>query len=575
MERMNQLTSSACGATFASARISSGKKEAVIQLHRPGCYPQGFIGPVRVLWAQEQLIIWAHPSIKEELVELLKDLFEAENEKLEEEDLVTYEGNDAQIEVLDTELNRFSLCGPKSLKVLADSIRLKEDEEFCPNHTEWASTSKQPIHQLADGTIFTLMVEDPRTCWGGAGAQPSTSSTESDVKPQTHFWKHDVRKKALEDRLSPSEYQKLNGERINGVVTTAAKVPLTVIVRNRGSGILNGLDVISPSGFGSDLWISLQRRGACASAANDEIAAAAESKRFVFPRDAVGSAAGKHWEQQDEQEQHEKHLSRPHNRRTKFWADLSVMHPFRGNWEQIVKQPFVCREPHLLRYFKRCVLGLESFSDNPEYSGMLLPVSLEPMARGRPKRLGLICIPTPEDLTDLRKNARREIIQPPRHGDDVEDVEMEDVAVQPKKMEGFVSLNPAANEKTISLKNIFASQVVDKADRKKLRNRKKKEKAKQRPAKQAELRVRLSQEEEEMASTEYRHSANRTIIGRTVNGCQSLLAGRGTAVGYIAVNDLPKIIANFGKASLVLFRNATSRYYHPAYLSIVELPLDI
>uniref|UniRef100_A0A8R1DYX3 POPLD domain-containing protein n=1 Tax=Caenorhabditis japonica TaxID=281687 RepID=A0A8R1DYX3_CAEJA len=385
--------------------------------------------------------------------------------------------------------------------------------------------------------------------------------------------------------MPDGEYQKLNAQKINGVTSTDAKIPITIIIRNEGLRALDGIDLLVPTPFAKDLWVALQRRGVRASGLRDEFAAHLESKTLCFPIDDVESEAGRLSEKLMREELMEKYLGKPHNRRCKFWSALSVKLPFEFQWDQLAEQwnvsdkvsengAFVCRDLRKLRKIKEALKNEKAEVEEvlrSEADGMLIPVKLEFVGRGRPKRFGMICLPTPDDLISIRRNRNKEIIQQPRLFGTSSEEPME-IQEELKPLQGFVSLDAAASEKPISLKWLFeeSSRLDDTISKRKRANRKKKESRKRRKLTFEQRKTDEQVEEAERHSAQYRFSADREIIGRLVAGEQSVLGGRGVALGYICADALPLISSNYHKSkTVVMVRNSTSKYYHAAYVSIL------
>lgn len=74
-----QLTSKDTGPTFASAACLSGRRQGSVVLYRAGQYPSDALGPVTFLWrprtqtsTRRQLWVWAHPTLKPDLLEELQ-----------------------------------------------------------------------------------------------------------------------------------------------------------------------------------------------------------------------------------------------------------------------------------------------------------------------------------------------------------------------------------------------------------------------------------------------------------------------------------------------------------------------
>ncbi|XP_071325149.1 ribonucleases P/MRP protein subunit POP1 [Trachinotus anak] len=78
---LSQLTSKKAGPTFAAALCISGRRQGSVVVYRAGCYPLQPLGPVTFLWrprtpgtTHRQLWIWAHPTIKQDLLPELQSV---------------------------------------------------------------------------------------------------------------------------------------------------------------------------------------------------------------------------------------------------------------------------------------------------------------------------------------------------------------------------------------------------------------------------------------------------------------------------------------------------------------------
>ncbi|CAI5663393.1 unnamed protein product [Oreochromis niloticus] len=72
---LSQLTSKEAGPTFAAALCLSGRRQGSVMVYRAGRYPSQPLGPVTFLWrprtqgsVHRQLWIWAHPTLKQDLL---------------------------------------------------------------------------------------------------------------------------------------------------------------------------------------------------------------------------------------------------------------------------------------------------------------------------------------------------------------------------------------------------------------------------------------------------------------------------------------------------------------------------
>nr|XP_015830371.2 ribonucleases P/MRP protein subunit POP1 [Nothobranchius furzeri] len=78
---LSQMTSKEAGPTFAAALCLSGRRQVSVTIYRIGQYPCQPLGPVTVLWRPKtpgirgrQLWIWAHPTLKQDLLPELQSV---------------------------------------------------------------------------------------------------------------------------------------------------------------------------------------------------------------------------------------------------------------------------------------------------------------------------------------------------------------------------------------------------------------------------------------------------------------------------------------------------------------------
>ncbi|XP_030015166.1 ribonucleases P/MRP protein subunit POP1-like isoform X2 [Sphaeramia orbicularis] len=78
---LSQLTSKEAGPTFAAALCLSGRRQGSVVVYRAGQYPSQPLGPVTFLWrprtqgsTHRQLWIWAHPTLKQDLLAELRSV---------------------------------------------------------------------------------------------------------------------------------------------------------------------------------------------------------------------------------------------------------------------------------------------------------------------------------------------------------------------------------------------------------------------------------------------------------------------------------------------------------------------
>ncbi|KAK6745093.1 hypothetical protein RB195_011664 [Necator americanus] len=627
---LNPMCVNAVGPTFAFKSGLNGLYEIATHLYHPGQFPNGFIGPSRFQWSREgdtfYLTLWIHPSFRDEVLKVIMELLELVEEEQTDGEMSSsfpktveewrlskirihtdsWVGKSGvRVQNLCDQLVRFRLYGPLALAVVSDALKLVEDVEppqFSENHDEWR-TSIASFHPgtIVDGSVFSLLVEDPRISRPSVKQIPASGGSESSIEtrvvPQGIFWNKGKRIQALADRMSDSDLNKLKGKSLGQIKETPAKIPVLVVIRNGGSGrsdTLSGCELIAPCGFGVDFWVALQLRTARASGWRDDLTAHLEASRLCFPTDVIDCQAGSEDIKRMQVEHEVQYEKRPHNRRVQYWRKMSVKYPFSFEYAELLndwlkakgkntaEQPYVLRDRRALLSLSKWMQGKANLPDDffNTHFRSLVPVELQCLARGKPRRYGLVCLPTADDMIKVKnrhKTGPTIIVQPPRDGKRQEDSAPMDVeqpnTVKQDIWKDTVSIDQSTREKPISLKELFPdTKVVDRAMKRKIINRKKRENAKRRRENREERLKEWNAEKEEKEKVSYRESANRLIIGRVVRGDFSFYSASGKALSYVPLCVLGDIRS---KGNVVLLRNSTSRYYHPAKLSILCNQLEI
>uniref|UniRef100_A0A915PE04 Ribonucleases P/MRP protein subunit POP1 n=1 Tax=Setaria digitata TaxID=48799 RepID=A0A915PE04_9BILA len=649
IEPLYNICAPEVGPTFAFKAALDGRFEMPVMLYEPGKYPYGFIAPVRFSWSKNRtdqkysLAVWTHPSSSKSILSKFINLFKLKKQD-EAVDAVRVDKvprsidewrlrnlqiktdiyvNDEGVKLLDLsdQIVRFRLYGPKSFEILHNVLAVVDEnkledcwmKEFLSRNHFWRSEcSRHSPGELPDGTIFSLLVEDPRLSRPLKKIKPSEpnhcSTKLLDVSgfplPLNDFWDFEIRKKALEKKMTEVDLQKKRSMQLLPVKTSEAKIPILLIVRNTGRGTLSpfiGLDLIAPSGFGLEFWLALQYGTARAIGLKDQKFLELESNHLNFPADVPDCDAGRNEFKQEYINLQEKYIRQPHNRRLKYWNSLSIKYPFTFQFSELSHDwldnssfkgsAYVVRNHRTLIVIEKWLLGKgpapEEFIMN---SAALVPVSLLSTTTGRPQRFALICAPTKEDYMAVAKLSKGEkspqIVEQPRIHDvkPVFDNE-KDEEKQPSKLalEDFISLDVTANEKHISLNSLFPDKEMlrkRKATEKKKRKREKTKKVKRlKNSVESGLKTDISEqlasgakasEEETMEFIKYNNSCSRPIIGRIVRGDYSFIHGRGFAIGYCCLSALKQL-----HHGVVLFRNIKSRYYHPARITLLKNQLDL
>ncbi|CAJ1061439.1 ribonucleases P/MRP protein subunit POP1 isoform X3 [Xyrichtys novacula] len=131
---LSQLTSKETGPTFAAALSLSGQKQGSVVMYRAGCYPLQPLGPVTFLWRPQsqgstlrQLWIWAHPTMKKDLLTELQTVCQCDEAvappivPIEQKLPVTPE--DKQIAGTKRKQTVKDISGPPAKKLLGDGTR--------------------------------------------------------------------------------------------------------------------------------------------------------------------------------------------------------------------------------------------------------------------------------------------------------------------------------------------------------------------------------------------------------------------------------------------------------------------
>ncbi|KAK6102211.1 Ribonucleases P/MRP protein subunit POP1 family protein [Brugia pahangi] len=634
------------GSTFASRIALDGRFEMPVMLYEPGHYPRGFIAPARFLWSKNKtdkkytLAVWTHPSTSKNVLSkftsLLKlkkndqvmDLIEIDKipRSIDEWRLRNLQMktdvyvNDKGLKLLDLsdQMVRFRLYGPKSFEILrevlavVDENELKDSwmKEFMSNNQCWRNEcSRHSPGEFPDGTVFSLLVEDPRLNRPLRKIKPAETNGCSAKSlnvgslpiPLNNFWNYEIRRKALEKKLTETDLQKKRNTQLQPVKTSEAKIPILLIVRNTGTGTTNpftGLDLITPSGFGLEFWLAMQYGTARSIGLKDQKFLELESGRFNFPADVPDCDAGLNEFKDEYINLQEKYIRRPHNRRVNYWSSLSIKYPFTFQFSELSHDwlensgfqgsPYVIRDRRTLLTIEKWLAGRGPMPEESVMnSAALVPVCLISTTLGRPQRFSLICAPIDEDFMVLASKGKNtmQIIEKPQKNTlkSVFDNE-EDKKYQEDKngLEDFISLDITANEKHISLNSLFPDKEMLRKRKMKQKKKEKREKAKK--AKRlkknvesntlnstSELLANDTKElEKKVESIKYSSSCSRPIIGRIVRGDYSFVHGRGFAIGYCCLPALKRFYHG-----VVLFRNVTSKYYHPARITVLKTQLDL
>ncbi|VDK80434.1 unnamed protein product [Litomosoides sigmodontis] len=648
IELLHNICAPEIGPTFAFKTALDGRFEMSVMLYEPRKYPRGFIAPARFLWSKHRtdekytLAVWIHPSSYKNVLSRFTDLLKLRKKdqamdlnnvdkipcSIDEWRLHNLEiktdvyVNDEDVKLLDLsdQVVRFRLYGPKSFEILREVLAVVEEneledsklKEFISSNQWWKNEcSKHSPGELPDGFVVSLLVEDPRLSRPLRKTKPtetngySTKSLNIDSLPPPldNFWNFEIRRKALEKKLTETDLQKIRNTQLQPVKTSAAKIPILVIVRNTGTGTTSpfiGLDLIIPSGFGLEFWLALQYGTARSIGLKDQKFLELESSRFNFPADVPDCDAGLNEFKEEYINLQEKYLRCPHNRRIKYWSSLSIKYPFTFQFSELSHDwlenssdedaAYVIRDRRTLLSIEKWLIGRGPMPEKSLMnSAALVPVSLVSTTLGRPQRFALICAPIDEDfmsVTKLSKGESVQIIEQPRTNalkSSADNEENKEGQRNEIGLEDFISLDVTANEKHISLNSLFPDKEM--LRKRKMKEKKKEKREKAKAAKRLKRNMdndlctstfkQLTSSREELKKDEvelikYSNSCSRPIIGRIVRGDYSFVHGRGFAIGYCCLPALKQL-----RHGIVLFRNVTSRCYNSARITLLKNQVDL
>lgn len=640
-----------------------------------------FIAPTYFSWSFinnrsfRSVHLWLHPSVEHKFLDLLR-----KDENFEMTDVELFingfktsntkasgSSTPRPIKVLNlrNRFGRIRLLGPKSFSTIAsilflvDEGELLSDSRFAPysdSHKYWREIGQRIMPgNLRNGSIISLLVEDPRlfrakTADKQMTTRAPTSNTSLDPPlPYTElFWDIAFQVEQTQKRFTRKELEQKQSGKLQPLTKTPFKVPILLVVHNLTSHSLsptasNRVDLICSDETAYDFWLAIHFANARAAGLRDKLCLDFEAGSISFPADCPDSEAGRCYTSKETAALHAKYLRRPCNRRINYWSEqLRVEHPFSFCWSKLVTEWamkaemcssysklqgqttdfYVLRDRKLLLELSKLISKKSSNLDLNEVvrsnSRALLPIKLENIGRGRPKRLAMICLPSEVDICTLKTTNEEGKVSPLIEGkkstSSVGDVEMsQDDAVTvsentnkaaPTRGRGeiadFLPLLSSSTERSsntyfprqgtegqqftnlISLNAMFPDESAINQSRKRQRNitKRKKRKAKDRMKRQkltddekAKAAVVTDDKIEQTADQDmekeelfpYIESCSRPILGRIVRGDYSFIRARGFSLGYIPLAALPFVVAQSSR--IVLTRNVSSRFYYPTKFS--------
>ncbi|KAI9003163.1 ribonucleases P/MRP protein subunit POP1-domain-containing protein [Gaertneriomyces semiglobifer] len=289
----------------ASKRFLSGSRWGTTAIYEGGMYPRHFVAPVEFLWRQTEpdagadverhIWIWVHPAVYDHVEHILQQVVAKADD---------FKG--IQINRLQRALSRFELIGPRAQAILTHILKTTTSEttsetavdveEAQPMETNdsathstastnpsatplWTKLSKlRSPGSLPPHTVLGLTVYDHRLSFPPKIPPRTLSSDEADSQIQhiitnwpenvarSDIWDHSVRDRCRARKPTEKE---MNKRRSTALIPGTPLVPIKDDVRipilllqqpnADGSG---SYSIITPSGFGMDLWKNLIFGGA-------------------------------------------------------------------------------------------------------------------------------------------------------------------------------------------------------------------------------------------------------------------------------------------------------------------------
>lgn len=136
-DRFSKITSKVCGLSMTAKCYLNGAREGQIYIYKRDSYPHKAIAQVSFIWRQSDVSrktvwIFVHPSVYQDLLTELVELFEAKSDDKSKSLLVRnpkYSSSSLNVEILELKdtLNRFRLTGPFSNSVLIKAFSIADN----------------------------------------------------------------------------------------------------------------------------------------------------------------------------------------------------------------------------------------------------------------------------------------------------------------------------------------------------------------------------------------------------------------------------------------------------------------
>uniref|UniRef100_A0A0N5A245 Ribonucleases P/MRP protein subunit POP1 n=1 Tax=Parastrongyloides trichosuri TaxID=131310 RepID=A0A0N5A245_PARTI len=581
IEKMNGCCGIGKLTSFSFKPALKGLYEKTIMFYSLNQYPVKFIGPIRYLWIEDEsnkklLILWIHPSIFDEVMDNIKSIFslvhptdlEMEKEPKTLDDyksfknngtIKKYIGNNVTVNDISDEMNRFRLCGPKSLNILFRSFKITS---ISRNAQKIVSTSFTPGN-CQPNCIISLTV----SCPNNVKRKGLLSGTENEdlfniqINENDMFQIHNI-------GLDKEKYIEMYGENNIKIYLVNRKIQKFGI-----SSVYDGFDIIIPKIFAREFWQNIQLSSGHVSGMESIKHLVFESCQFRFPIDVPDSVISQREESNETTELLTKYEKKPWNRRKQYWRKFKIMFPFSFEWNRLVNEwkveshieklnedVFVIRERETLdiinSFLKNKIISLPEKLITDNCNG-LVPVSITPCNRGIPKRYALLCSIDDEEI--FKKGMIK-------MNEEKNEIIFKNDDIGKNKARTLEEFEKNYEWKTVSLLEMFPSERIIKANKEISCKKIKKHKIKCRlERREKRLAIEKLEQEEKASCTYIKSSSPYQIIGRVVSGSYSFSKSQGHALGYIPLVALYKQSIRTN----ILFRNTNSFNYFQATLSII------
>ncbi|KAK2578950.1 hypothetical protein KPH14_011154 [Odynerus spinipes] len=399
--------------TFNAKIYMTGHREGTLMFFKKNGFPLLPIGNVHFFWRPDYcdkrtIWIWVHPAFYDDiLTEIIVSFnFKAypientEPTSLNHHSENSYNNeNGCEMNLLKGFLNRFKLCGPLTLDVLMNTLKLPnivpnmptmideskmyyegttEDKEdisvktktWCTqyyNNQENLETFKiqkhlwqalsllNSPHQLPRNMIFGVTVLDPRYYLPEKRIKPQKQVMCSEIMPMppTHsncspIWNKTICQEINKSYVSTTVINKLRSKNLvpgisndtNFKENIIAKIPILLIQKpgNCNTGLGSGIDVVIPKGWAMAFWLPFIYR--CT-----RVGALRESRSIVLETAITNSAdinepdtpAYRREALSTKEEWTTKYFRYPSNRRVNF-IKLGISSPFFCEWHILMKE---------------------------------------------------------------------------------------------------------------------------------------------------------------------------------------------------------------------------------------------